>query len=172
MLPMTEKNTLDFELPNELIQQYMKTFASLSDFRLLILLLFNSFEEIIKSFAAWRLTCPTDKLPFKNNPNLLIEVVLAGSSIKEMRKRIEKFRNLRNSVAHKFHLNEYKQNLKDFIESNSNKPCPQTEPEKRKALIEAFCDLTLDIAGHISDISPRGDWPFPFLSIELSSHRG
>jgi hypothetical protein len=169
---MTKKDTLNFELPEELIQQYMKTFTSLSDFRLLILLLYNSFEEIIKSFAAWRLTCPIDKLPFENNSNLLIEVVLAGSTIKGLRKRIEKFRHLRHIVAHKFHRNDYKQNLKIFIESNSAKPFPKTEPEKQKALIGAFCDLTLDIAAHISDISQRGEWPFPFLSLELTAHHG
>lgn len=169
---MTARKPLDFELPPELIQQYKKTFAALSDVRLLILLLFNSFEEIIRSFAAWRLTCPVSELPFKNNSHSLIEVTLAGTASKGLRRRIDKFSALRHTVAHKFHLNDYEQKLREFVESNSDKPCPNTEPEKRKALIDAFCDLTLDIADHIDKIQPRGNWPFPFLSLELNAYRG
>jgi len=41
-----------------------------------------------------------------------------------------------------------------------------------EASIEAFCDLTLDIAAHISEISQRGEWPFPFLSLELNAQHG
>jgi hypothetical protein len=164
---MTAKKPLDFELPPELIQQYKETFAALSDDRLLVLLLFNSFEEIIRSFAAWRLTCPVDELPFKNNTSLLIEVILAGTTTKVLRRRIEEFSALRNTVAHKFHLNDYEQKLTDFVKSNSNKLCLITESEKRKALTEAFFNLTLNIADHIKEIQPRGEWPFPLLSLEL-----
>jgi len=169
---MTTTKTLDYELPPELIQQYKKAFSAISDLRLLILLLFNSFEEIVRSFAAWRLTCPLKELPFKNNTYSLIELILAGSASNDLQMRIDKFRKLRNMVAHKFHLNDYEQNLKKFIESNSDKPCPDMEPEKRRALIDTFCDLTLDVANHIDKIQPRGEWPFPFLSLELNALRG
>lgn len=163
---------LDFELPPELIQQYKEILATVSDVRLLVLLLFNSFEEIIRSFAAWWLSCPPSELPFKNNSHALIDVVLAGSSTKGLRKRVEKFSALRHTVAHKFHLKDYQKKLKEFVESNSDEPCPTSMPQKRKALINAFCDLTLDIAGHIDEIKPRGDWPFPFLSLEINAYRG
>jgi hypothetical protein len=82
------------------------------------------------------------------------------------------FSALRHAVAHKFHLNDYHHKLKEFIESNSDKPYPNFESEKRKTLINVYCDLTLDIAGDIDKIQPRGEWPFPFLSIEINSYRG
>jgi len=166
------EKSVDFELPPKLIQQYKEALATVSDVKLLVLLLFNSFEEIIRSFAAWRLTCPVDELPFRNNSHSLIELVLAGRTTKALRKRIEKFTELRHTVAHKFHLNDYEQKLKEFIESSSDAPCPINEPQKRKALINAFCDLTLDIAAHINEIQPRGTWPFPFLSLEINAYRG
>lgn len=166
---MTAKRTLDFELPPDLIQKYKETFAALSDNRLLVLLLFNSFEEILRSFAAWRLTCPVDEKLFENNLNRLIDLVLAGTTTTDLRERIGKFKKLRNTVAHKFHLHNYGQMLTDFVESNSHKPCPITESEKRKALIEAFFNLTLSIADHINQIQPRGEWPFPFLSLEFTA---
>ncbi len=169
---MTATKTLDYEFPPELIQQYKKAFADIQDVRLLILLLFNSFEEIVRAFAAWRLTCSVNELPFKNNSHSLIELILAGSAPKDLRMRIKKFSALRNTVAHKFHLNDYKQKLREFVESNSDKPYPDTEPKKRKVLIDAFCDLTLDVASHIDEIQPRGEWPFPFLSLELNAFRG
>jgi len=164
---MTGKKPLDFELPPALIQQYKETFAALSDDRLLVLLLFNSFEEILRSFAAWRLSCPVDEKLFENNLNRLIDLVLAGTKTTDLRERIGKFKKLRNSVAHKFHLNEYEQKLTDFIKSDSKKLNPISESEKRKALTEAFFNLTLNIADHIKEIQPRGEWPFPLLSLEL-----
>jgi hypothetical protein len=88
---MIAKKPIDFELPPELIQQYKEALNTVSDVRLLVLLLFNSFEEIIRSFAAWRLTCPISELPFKNNSHSLIEVILAGSPTKSLLKRVEKF---------------------------------------------------------------------------------
>lgn len=169
---MTARKPVDFDLPPELVRQYKEALATVSDVRLLVLLLFNSFEEIIRSFAARRLTCPVSELPFKNNSHSLIELVLAGRTTKDLGKRIEKFSELRHTVAHKFHLNDYEQKLKAFVESNSSKPCPDAEPQKRKALINAFCDLTLDIAGQIDEIQPRGNWPFPSLSLEINAYRG
>ena len=169
---MPTRKPLEVEISSELIRQYKDALAGLSDMRLIILLLFNSFEEIMKCFAAWRLSCHVDELPFKNNTHSLIEVILAGTTTKGLRRRIDKFSALRHTVAHKFHLNDYEQKLREFVKSNSNKPCPDTEPEKRKALIDAFCDLTLDIASHIDEIQPRGEWPFPFLSLELNAYRG
>ncbi len=45
----------NFELPKELVEQYKTALGGITDVRLLVLLLFNSFEEVMKSFAAWRL---------------------------------------------------------------------------------------------------------------------
>ena len=45
--------------------------------------------------------------------------------------------------------------MKEFVETTSGKLGPKTELEKRRALIETFCDLILDIAGHIDELQPR-----------------
>jgi hypothetical protein len=168
---MTNKAPLEVELPSELIQHYKKAFAALSDMRLLILLLFNSFEEIMKSFAAWRLSCRIDELPkfIKVSPHSLFEVVLIGPSAKDLRKHTKEFSELRNAVAHNFHLNDYEEGLKMFIENVSKRPCPYSEEEKRKRLTEAVSLLALNIASCIDEIQPRGQLPLPFLSLELNS---
>ncbi|MFC1841128.1 hypothetical protein ACFL1N_16285 [Thermodesulfobacteriota bacterium] len=100
---MSEQSPVNFELPEDLIKQYKEALSSLSDTRLTILLLFNSFEEIMKSFAAWRLSCPIEELPkfISNSPHNLFEVTLVGPTAKELKKRTKLFSELRNIVAHK-----------------------------------------------------------------------
>jgi len=171
---MATKEAFDIELPPELIQQYKEALAALSDIRLITLLLFNSFEEIMKSFAAWRMSCHVDELPsfLTNNPSFLFEIVLIGRSAKKLRSRVGKLRELRNMVAHKFHRNEYKSKLENFVKEILDKPCLASELAKRKALVEAVFSLALDIAEYVDNTAQRGNWPFPFLTLELSVSDG
>lgn len=168
---MSKQSPIDFELSEELIRQYKETLKSLSDIRLAILLLFNSFEEIMKSFAAWRLSCHIKDLPkfISNSPHNLFEVTLTGPSAKELKKRTTLFSELRNIVAHKFHLKEYEPKLLDFIKGNDNNLIEASIPIDQNILVEAVVDLALDIASYIDEIQPRGEWPFPLLSLELNA---
>ena len=167
---MTNQSPINFELSEDLIEQYKEALTSLSDIRLMILLLFNSFEEIMKSFVAWRLSCHIEELPkfISNSPHNLFEATLIGPSAKELKKRTKLFSELRNMVAHKFHLKDYESKLIEFIkenQKNSHKSLNSVEP---KVLLEAVADLALDISNYITEIQPRGEWPFPLLSLELN----
>ena len=170
---MANQSPIDFELSQELIKQYKEALASLSDIRLTILLLFNSFEEIMKSFAAWRLSCHIEELPkfISNSPHNLFEVTLVGPSAKELKKRTKHFSELRNTVAHKFHLKDYEPKLIEFIKENLKDFHKTSIPVEPKVLLEAVVNLALDIASYIDEIQPRGKWPFPLLSLELNAIR-
>jgi len=164
---MANKAPLEVELPGELIRHYKEAFAASSDMRLLILLLFNAFEEIMKSFVAWRLGCHVDELPELPSRSLF-DLTLVGPSAKDLRKVTRKFSELRNAVAHEFHMNGYEEKLKVFVESLLKHPCPDSEEEKREDLIHAFRTLAFDVVDYMDGIQPRGRWPFPFLSLELN----
>jgi hypothetical protein len=164
-------NTPDIELSPELIRQYREALASISDMRLVILLLFNSFEEVMKSFAAWRLSCDVDELPeiLKNSPSFLFQVTLIGDSAQELQRRIKEFSKLRNSVAHGFHRKEYEEKLQAFVKMVLKKPCPVSGAAKRNALLEAVYALALEVASYLNEMPPRVVFPFPMLSLELMS---
>lgn len=163
---MVSKGPLKIGLSDQLIRQYKEALADLSDIRLIILLVFDSFEEIMRSYAAWRLSCDVDEVPFEGSQ--LFNVVLIGKSTKELRNRTEAFKALRNKVAHKFHRKEYESKLKVFVEKYKI-PYPHSNEGKRKALTEAVATLVLDIANSMGQTPPRGDFPLPILSLELSS---
>ena len=169
---MHTKTPLKIELPDELIQQYKEALVGLSDLRLIILLVFNSFEEIMKSFAAWRLSCQVDDLPsfLQNSASMLCEVILIGPAAKDLRSKTQSLRELRNKIAHDFHRDEYDPKLKDFVKKILKKPHLNSEAEKRTAIVEAVFSLVLDIASYIDDMPERGEWPFPLLSLELRVH--
>lgn len=168
---MANKTPLEVELSSELIEQYKEALAGLSDMRLAILLLFNSFEEIMKSFAAWRLGCHIDELPefLTSTPRYLFEVTLVGPSAKDLLNQTKAFRELRNTVAHRFHRDDYERKLEKFVETILKHPCPGSEDAKRKDLLEAVSTIALEIADYIDDLQPRGEWPFPFLTLELNA---
>lgn len=112
---MTQAPT-DSNLPVALIDQYKKTLLSLTDTRLVILLGFSSFEEVMKAFLAWRLGCPIDELPksITRAPDLLFQLVLVGEP--KIFQRTKKLAEIRNNVAHKFHLETYEGLLSDFVQ--------------------------------------------------------
>lgn len=160
-----------FDLPKELVEQYKSALGGLSDVRLLLLLLFNSFEEVMKSFAAWRLGCSVDQLPRRvtNAPSLLFDLVLVDNG--DLRKRCDELSNVRNTVAHKFHTKEYEAKLNAFIEEFIEGEVPTDATRFRDALINSVFGLALDVATHFIDFPARGEYPFPFLSIELATHK-
>ena len=110
------------ELSPELIQQYKDALSKATDLRLVVLLVFNAFEEVMKAVAAWRLGCALDDLPkqLTNSPSLLFDVVLtAEKSAKKLRDRARQLSELRNAVAHGFHKRKYKPLLSEFVQAIS-----------------------------------------------------
>jgi hypothetical protein len=75
--------------------------------------------------------------------------------------------NYGTKVAHGFHKRNYKPKLTKFVEAVSEKPCPASASERREAFIDAVSSLALSIAGYVSDIDARADFPMPMLSLEL-----
>ena len=162
-------STADFEPSLELIRQFKHALASVDDIRLVVLLLFNAFEVIMESFLAWRLGCARDDVQdYHMSSSHLFKITLPGPAAEKLRGDIDVFRKLRNTVAHKFHLQDYKPKIAEFVHRISGEPYPVADAAQRQALINAFFSLTLNIAGYLDDIPERGQWPFPMLSLELA----
>jgi hypothetical protein len=158
------------DLPKDLIERYKAALAAQTDLRLVILLAFNSLEEVMKSFLAWRLSCSVDQLvkalPLASS-GMVFRLVLIGQ---KNLARVEDFASLRNKVAHKFQLNDFEPVLQKFLAGWSNDPYPQDEAGKCKAVIGATLGLALDIAySYLNEMPDRAEFPFPFLSLELAS---
>lgn len=157
------------DLPADLVNQYKDALARIEDLRLVILLAFNAFEEVMRAFAAWRLGCTSDDLPkfLTNSPAFLFQVVQAGSTDKELGKQIQAFSELRNTVAHKFHQRTWKTKASAFVANVLAEPWPDETDQRRTMLIDAAFTIAINVAGHIDDLPARGPWPFPHLSLEL-----
>jgi hypothetical protein len=169
---MPTKAHKSLDLPLELMQQYKDAWLRASDdLRLVILLAFNAFEEVMKAYAAWRLSCGLEALPatLKNNSGLLFDVVLtADKDARPLREQARKLSELRNDVAHGFHKRTYKGKLAEFVLTVSGEACPRYETKRREAFIEAVSTLALNIAVHINDnVNERAEFPVPVLSLEL-----
>jgi hypothetical protein len=103
---MSAKPEHPLELSAELIQQYKDALSKVSsDLRLVVLLVFNAFEEVIKAVAAWRLSCPLDNLPkpLTNSRSLLFDVVLtADKAAQKLRDQARLLSELRNESRSRF----------------------------------------------------------------------
>jgi hypothetical protein len=165
---MATPKSPSLDLPPELIHQYKDAWSKVSaDLRLVVLLVFNAFEEVMKAVLAWRLTCSVDELPSRLTSGSLLGLVLTNSKdAKELRKQSELLSRLRNDVAHGFHKRAYKIKLAEFVKAVTGKPCPQRQ--QKQAFIDAVTSLALAIAVHVSDhVDERGEFPVPMLSLEL-----
>jgi hypothetical protein len=162
-----------FELPQELIQQYKDALGRVSsDLRLTVLLLFNAFEEVMKAFAAWRLGCRVSELPrsVANSPSLLFDLVLPDTTAKTLRSRTKLLSELRNDVAHAFHKHTYRPKLDKFVAADPQSLIVgDSHPERVKALRDAVFSLAMDVAIHLSEMPGRGEIPIPILTLELST---
>jgi len=99
----------------------------------------------------------------------LFDLVLVDNA--DLRKRCEEFTSVRNIVAHRFHTKEYEPKLNAFIKEFLKKEVP-TEPDQfRRVLIDSVFGLALEVAPHFIEFPARGEYPFPFLSIELATHK-
>src|SRR5262249_41135909 len=121
--------------------------------------------------AAWRLSCPINELPerFVNNPSLLFDIVLPDKSSSPFRKHATALSQLRNQVAHGFHKRNYIGKVKDFVEAIGTKPFPTKEEDRRQAFVHAVSELAVGIAMHVNDTGGRGNFPVPFLTLELAN---
>lgn len=166
---MPKTAPIPVDLPQQLIEQYKKSLVNITDTRLVILLAFSSFEEVMKAFAAWRLSCSIDDVPrfLTRSSNLLFQVVLIGKP--GLLQRAKKFAELRNNVAHKFHLGEYETLLANFIVDGPSKSQPPNEAEERRFLIETVFGLALEIAEECLNLPDRAEFPYPMLSLELTA---
>ncbi len=159
------------EVPKELIDRYKIALGEVTDLRLVVLLLFNSFEEIMKSFAAWRLGCSVEDLPraITNTSSILFQVVLIEST--SLRKVTQLFSELRNLVAHKFHQNEHEGKIIEFLDAlKKHEFAGSVSVELTKdALVYAVFALALEVAAVMLELPERTEYPFPSLSLELVS---
>jgi hypothetical protein len=169
LLRMEKSQPISVELPPQLIDQYKKTLLNVTDIRLVVLLAFSSFEEVMKAFLAWRLSCSIDQLPrvITRTPDILFQVVLIGDP--KTYNRAKQFAELRNNIAHKFHLGEYEPLVAAFVEEVLGTKYPVAEIEQRQAVISAVFGLALEIGSHYLQVPDRAEFPFPALSLELTA---
>ncbi len=151
------------------MRQYKEALARVDDLRLVILLVFNAFEEVMRAFAAWRLGCASEELPtfLTNTPSYLFQVVQAGSKDKKLLDHIKAFRELRNTVAHGFHLRTWEAMAGAFVTKVLDKAWPESMEERRTVLVDAAFTLAIGVLAYLDELPPRGEWPFPHLSLEL-----
>jgi hypothetical protein len=160
-------------LPAELIKQYKDALSKASeDLRLVVLLSFNAFEEVMRALVAWRLSCDAKDLPgpLKNSPSLLFDIVLAGGGdAKALRANTRLLSEARNAVAHGFHKRDYRVKIAAFVRSVSGKAWPSARRREGEEFVKAVAKLALAIAEYHVDYvdDRRGDFPVPLLTYEL-----
>jgi hypothetical protein len=151
------------DIPTELIEQYKRSLAATTDLRLVIILLFSSFEEIMKAFLAWRLACRIDELP-RLTASLLFDAVLISES--EARRKVKCLSDLRNSVAHKFHLLEFEAKAAAFVGTLANS-WPSDEKGRCNVMVVTVFALALEVGDAMMRVPNRSEFPFPELSFAL-----
>jgi len=162
------KNSTATPTPVDRAQTYLEAHDELKDLRWYTLLLFNAFEETMRMYLAWRLTCSENDLPGapKNNPSALFDLVMIGS--KELRDLARLFSEARNYVAHRFHDGGYEDKVKTFAETTLSEKWPTSTDNELVFLARAAAMLSLKVGFHMQEVAARPATPFPTLTHEIS----
>lgn len=107
--------------------------------------------------------------PSEDQRVAVVPLTWAGQSGNKLRGHTIAFCDVRNAVAHHFHLRSYDGKISAFVERVLGTPCPASGEERRAALIDGVYYLAGQIAVCLDTIPQRGKLPFPMLSLELAS---
>ena len=151
-----------------LVEKYRVALEKISDQMLLILLWFNVFEEIMRAYCAWRLSRKPEHLRERQSSGELFDLVIAPKEHPTLNKKMRLLLELRNLVAHKFHVDGYRAKLAEFIKAATGKEAPEEAQARQAAFIDAITNLALDVAQHLISLPVRDEeFPVPVWSFEL-----
>lgn len=148
-------------------KHFLESQSTIDDLRLHTLLWFNAFEQTMKSILAWRLGCNDESLP-NTSSSLLFRYALAGHD-QLWNKKVKKFTEARNTIAHRFHEYGYENQLIRFCKEILDEDWPGDKKLQLEFLANAVRTLSLEISSAIDETPDRDEFPFPQLLYEMET---
>lgn len=84
-------------------------------------------------------------------------------------KKVKKFTNARNTIAHRFHEDGHENQLIRFCEEILNEDWPNDKKLQLEFLADAVRTLSLEISSAIDETPDRDEFPFPHSLYEMET---